>query len=162
MKNLRLISLVFIVSAAAICLSGCNGIKKLQDIRITSASIGGIVPDGLKSLALECKVGVDNPGTQVALSNISCEVKHFGKVIGKVAIAPFTIEAKTEQDYNLTADVKLGENVTVFDLGRLFNKAEIDNFTVDIQAKAKVKGLAPKQLTYKDIPLKRLIETAQR
>ncbi len=162
MKNLRLISLIFIVATAAICLSGCNGIKKLQDIRITSASIGGIVPDGLKSVALECRVGVDNPGTKVDLSNIYCEVKHFGKVIGKVAIAPFTLEAKTEQGYNLKADVKLGESVTIFDLGQMLNKVAAEDFTVDIQANVKIKGLAPKKLTYKDIPLKKLIETAQR
>ncbi len=161
MKNLRLISLLLAISAAMLSFSGCDGLKKLRDIEITSASIGGIVPDGLKSVILECKVGVDNPGAEVALSNIHCEVKQFGKVIGKVAIDPFKIEKKTEKSYDLRADVKLGENVSIFDLGRMLNKVAIEDFTVDIQARVKVKGLAPKQLTLTEIPLKKLIETAR-
>ena len=67
-------------------LSGCGGIKKLQDIRLTSAAIGNISPSGLRGMKLDIVVGVDNPGTEVSFSDISCSLKHSGKVLGKLAV----------------------------------------------------------------------------
>ncbi len=162
MKNKRITSLIPVMLAAILCLSSCSGIKKLEDMRITSANVASMSPDGLKGIRLDLQVGVDNPGVQVTLSEISCDVKHFGKVLGKVAVDPFTLQAKTEEVYNLQADVRLGDDLTLFDAGKLLNKTAADEVTVDVHARVKLKGGASKELQFNDIPLKKLIETAKK
>ncbi len=162
MKIRRIIPLALALITAVVCLSSCGGIKRLEDLRITSASIAGMSPDGLKGIRLDLLVGIDNPGTQVSLSEISCDVKHFGKVLGMVAVDPFTLHSKTEETYSLKADVRLGDGLTLFDAGKLLNKDALDEVTVDIRAKVSLRGGAHKRLNFNDIPLKKLIETAKR
>ncbi len=162
MKKNRFISLILAVVTALVCLSSCSGIKKLENLKVTSANIGRISPNGLKAIKLDLKVGVDNPGVQVSLSEISCDLKHFGKVLGKVAVDPFTLHARTEEIYDLKADVSLGDGMTLFDAGRLLEKDAVDDLTVDVHAKVKLKSGVYRSLDYNDIPLKKLIETEKR
>ncbi len=162
MKKNHIISFAVAVVAAILCLSSCSGIKKLEDLEITSAKISGLTPKGLKAVDLEFRVGVDNPGTQLTLSEISFDIKHFGKVLGKVAVDPFTLKARTEDTYEIEAEAKLGEGVTVMDLGRLLDKNAADQMTVDLKAKVKVKGGPSKNVKFNDLPLKKLIETAKK
>ncbi len=150
------------VAAAVFCLSSCSGIKKLEDLTITSAKIGKISPNGLRGADLGFIIEVDNPGTQISLSEISCDVKRFGKVLGKVALDPVILQAKTKETYNIGARVKLGEDATILDLGRLLDRTAAENLTVDVRARVKLKGGIRKNLVYNDIPLKKLIETATR
>lgn len=161
MKKNRFITLIVATVTALICLSGCAGIKKLEDIRVTSANVKSIVPEGLKGIKVDLAVGVDNPGVQVSLSEISCAFKHSGKVIGNVAIDPFTLNAKTEDIYDLRADIRLAEGISVFELGKFLDKAVLDEATVDFSAAVRLKSGASKTLSFDDIPLKKLIETAK-
>ncbi len=162
MKIKRISSLVTAALIAALCLSSCNGIKRLEDLEITSAKIDKIIPNGLRGAELGFLIGIDNPGTQISLSEISCDVKHFGKVLGKVAVDPVVIQAKTEEIYDLDADVKLGEDATVLDLGRFLDKSAVDELTVDVRARVKLKGGIARNLVFNDLPLKKLIETAKK
>ncbi len=148
------------VIIAVICLSSCNGVKRLEDLKVTSAKVTSIVPNGLRGADLGLQIGVDNPGTQITLSEIFLDVKRFGKVLGKVAVDPVTLEAKTEEIYRVRAAVKLGEDATILDLGKLLDKAAADDLTVDVRAKVKLKGGVSKNLVFNDLPLKKLIETA--
>ncbi len=147
--------------AAVFCLSSCGGIRKLEDLKVTSASITSISPSGLKSASINLEVGVDNPGTQVTLSEISCNLERFGKVLGMVAVDPFTIEAKTEKTYSLKADVTLGQGMNLLDMAQFLDKNAINEMTADIKARVQLKGGASKNLVFNDIPLKKLIETAK-
>ncbi len=150
------------VAAAVICLSSCSGIKRLEDLKITSAKISGLTPRGLKAVDLDFKVGVDNPGAQLTLSEISIDIKHFGKVLGNVAVDPFTIKARTEDTYGISSEAKLGEGVTVMDLGKLLDRKAADQMTVDLKAKVKIKGAGSRNVVLNDLPLKKLIETAKK
>ncbi len=162
MKKNSIISFALTVLTVVICLSACSGVKKLEELRITSADIVNITPNGLKGIRLDLHVGVDNPGTQVSLSEISCDIKHSGKILGKVAVDPFTLQARAEDTYELKADLRLGEGLTLFDAGRLLDKKAMDEVTADIQANVKLKSGVSKKLAFNDIPLKKLIETAKR
>lgn len=161
MKNKRFMTLIVAVVTMIICLSGCSGIKKLEDIKVTSANIESMTPDGLRGVRLGLAVGVDNPGVQVSLSEISCSFKHSGKVLGMVAVDPFTLHARTEEVYNLKADISLSENTSLFDLGRLMNKAVLEEAVVDFSANVRLKGGIFRKLVYNDIPVKKLLETAK-
>lgn len=161
MKKNRFATLVLAVLTMLFSLSGCKGVKKLEDLKVTSANIESIMPDGLKGMVLNLAVGVDNPGVQVSLSEISCSFKHSGKVLGMVAVDPFTLNAKTADVYHLKANVKLGENTTLFDFGRFLDKSALDGAVLDFSANVKLKSGLSKKLVYNDVPLKKLLETAK-
>ena len=161
MKNNRFIILILTIVTTIVSLSGCSGIKKLEDMKVTSAAVRNVMPDGLRAVKLELAVGVDNPGTQVSLSEISCSFKHSGKVLGNVVVDPFTIHARSEETYDLKANVSLSETTSLFDLGKLLDKAVLNEATVAFSATVKLKSGVSRKLDYKDIPVKKLWETAK-
>ncbi len=144
-----------------ICFSGCSGIKKLEDMKVTSVNAGNLTPDGMRGIKIDLAVGVDNPGVQVSLSEISCSFKHSGKVLGKVAVDPFTIHARTEEVYNIKANVSLSENTSLFDLGKLMDKTVLEEAFIDFSANVRLKSGVSKKLVYNDIPVKDLLEAAK-
>ncbi len=149
------------VLTAVLCLSSCGGIKKLEDLKITSANISGITASKLRGAGLVLEIGVDNPGTQVTLSDISCNLERFGKVLGMVTVDPFTIEAKTEKIYTIKADIALGQGMSLMDMRLFLDENALNEMTADIKARVQLKGGASKNLVFNDIPLKKLIETAK-
>lgn len=161
MKKSRFIILILTILTTIVSLTGCGGIKRLEDIKVTSAKISSIVPDGFRSMSLGLDVGVSNPGVQVSFSDISLSLKHSGKILGNVAVDPFVLMAESENVYHLRADVMLGEGVTLLELGRLLDRKALDEALVDISAKVKLKGGLSKKVRLDDIPLKKLLETAR-
>lgn len=161
MKKSRLIILILTIMTTIVSLTGCGGIKRLEDIKVTSAKISSIVPDGFRSMSLGLDAGVSNPGVQVSFSDISLSLKHSGKILGNVAVDPFVLMAESENVYHLRADVMLGEGVTLLELGRLLDRKALDEALVDISAKVKLKGGLSKKVRLDDIPLKKLLETAR-
>ncbi|MBR2064645.1 MAG: hypothetical protein IJ971_08130 [Bacteroidales bacterium] len=161
MKNNRFITLILTIVTMVICFSGCNGINKLEEMRVISVNVDNLTPDGMRGIKLDLSVGIDNPGVQVSLSEISCSFKHSGKVLGKVAVDPFTIHARTEEVYSMKANVSLSENTSLFDIGRLMNKAVLEEAVVDFSANVRLKSGVSRKLVYNDIPVKKLLEAAK-
>lgn len=153
--------MILTIVTMVICLSGCSGIKKLEDLKVTSANINNLTPEGMRGIRMDVALGVDNPGVQVSLSDISCSFKHSGKVLGIVAVDPFTLHARTEEIYNLKANVSLSENTSLFDISKLMNKAVLEEAVVDFSANVKLKSGVSRKLVYNDIPVKKLLEAAK-
>ena len=147
--------IVLALLVTVLCLAGCKGVK---DIRITSVSIESISVRGFRGLDLSLFVGVDNPARQVQISEIDGSLVHSGKVIGKLAMDPFTLAAKTSQTYALKAKVSLAQGAGFKDLMMLTDQQELNNCTVDLNAKAKYGKNAAVPIRLKDIPLKELLE----
>ncbi len=146
------------VSFAVMSLSSCSEIQKLKNIDITSANISSITPNGLTSLILGCNVGINNPSIQLKLSEITCDIKHSGKVLGNVAIDPFTLKARTEEIYDIKANAKLGKDMTILEAANLFKSNIMEELTADLHARVQLKGGLGKRVTLTDVPLKKLIE----
>ena len=153
--------MILTIVTMVICFSGCNGINKLEEMRVISVNVDNLTPDGMRGIKLDLSVGIDNPGVQVSLSEISCSFKHSGKVLGKVAVDPFTIHARTEEVYSMKANVSLSENTSLFDIGRLMNKAVLEEAVVDFSANVRLKSGVSRKLVYNDIPVKKLLEAAK-
>ncbi len=162
MKHNRLISYAVIALVAIMGLSSCNGINKLKEMKVTSAKIVGISPNGLKGINLDLALIIDNPGFQITLSEISCQAEHFGKIIGTVAVDPFTLHARSKESYYMKAGLSLSDEVTLLEIRRLLDKKTIEEMTVDLHAKVKLKSGIYKTLVYNDVPLKKLLDVVQR
>lgn len=146
--------------AVMLVLGGC---AKVSQIRMTSVSLSSITPKGLRSVSLTLSAGVHNPASQVSMSEISGQVLISGKIIGNVAMAPVILEARTDSTYQLQADVALADGVSAFEvLNYVRHKDLLDKTTVNVYAKAKMKGLPAKQIKMEDMPLKQLLEQLKR
>lgn len=140
---------------------GCADIKRLEDLQVHSVEVESLSPEGLRGVNLTLAVSLDNPGAQVSLSEISAQIVHSGKILGNVAVDPFTLQGKTAGTYHLNADITLGENATVLDLGRLLDKRALDEMLVNVSAMARIRKGPARRIEMKDIPLKKLIETVK-
>lgn len=147
-------SLILLMSALMLCLSGCSEYKK---INMTSVGVQTISPDGLRGLDADLLVGIDNPAGKVKISDIEAEIFHSGKILGRMAIAPFELEAKTEKVYDLDTKILLDEKVSVLDVAKLLGKGNISECTVNLSAKVKVAGIS-KKIRRTDIPLRNFLK----
>ena len=142
---------------AVLSLSGCKNVK---DIRVTSAKLETISFQGLKSLGVHLAVGIDNPARmQVTLEDINGAVKHSGKVIGRLAMDPFVLQARSAEIYHLKGLVTLGEDATLRDLMMLADMTRLNECMVDVSLKARLKNGVTAPINVKDIPLKKLLDS---
>ena len=142
-------------------LAGCADIKRLKDMEVESVSLENFRPRGLRGATVTLLVEVDNPGAQVSLSEISADVEHSGKVLGKVAVDPFTLQVKTTDTYRLEAELTLAEGVNVFELGKLLDKKALEKMTVDVSADVRIRKGKIRTMKINDLPVKKLIESVK-
>lgn len=142
-------------------LAGCSDIKRLKDMEVESVVLENFSPRGLRSATLTVLVKVDNPGAQVSVSEIFAEVEHSGKVLGKVAVDPFTLQGKTADTYRIDAGLTLAEGVSVFELGRLLDKKALDKVTVDVSADVQIRKGKARTIKVNDLPLEKLIDAVK-
>ena len=155
------IKLMILALAAMFALTGCSDIMRLKNLEIDSVAVENIRTRGLRGVTLTLLVEVDNPGAQVSLSEISGTVEHSGKVLGMVAVDPFTIQGKTADAYRLNADLTLADGTNVLALGKLLDKKALDDVTVDLSADVRIKKGKVRTMKINDVPLKKLIDVVK-
>ena len=147
--------------AALFVLVGCADIKRLKDLEVESVALENFKPRGFREATLTLLVEVDNPGVQLSLSEISGEIEHSGKVLGKVAVDPFTLQGKTADTYRLDVELSLAEGVNVLDLGVLLDKQSLEKMTVDVSADVRIRKGKTRTMKINDLPVKKLIEAVK-
>ena len=141
--------------SAVFMLAGC---QKIKDIRVTSTEIVSLNIRGLSGAEIVLRVGVDNPAQQISLTEIEGELKHSGKVLGRMAVAPVVLKPKTQEKYDIEAIVRIAEGASLRDLMMFTDLRKLGECTLDVTALAKIKGGAKKRLALNEIPLKELLE----
>lgn len=139
---------------AVLCLSGCGDVR---DIAVTSVEVESITPNGLRGVNVGLAVGIDNPAFQVELSEIEGSLKLSGKVLGRMAMAPFLLHARSAETYHLKASLKIEHGVSLGELLALTDTETLNNCMVDVSARATLKGGVSKVLKFNDIPLTDLL-----
>ena len=134
-----------------------GGCKKIRDISVTSVKVEAIAPQGLQGINVFLAVGIDNPAFQIGLEDIHGALKHSGKVLGRVTMDPFTVQARSAEIYHVRAFVTLGEDATLRELLMLTDMAKLNECTVDVSATPRLKSGLGAPITIKDIPLKKFI-----
>ena len=147
--------------AALFVLAGCADIKRLKDLEVESVALENFKPRGFRGATLTLLVEVDNPGVQLSLSEISGEIEHSGKVLGKVAVDPFTLQGKKADKYRLNVELSLAEGVNILDLGVLLDKKSLEKMTVDASADVRIKKGKARTMKINDLPLKKLIDSVK-
>jgi hypothetical protein len=143
-----------LLSAVVLCLTGCGDIR---DIEVTSVQVESIAPNGLRGVHVGLAVGVDNPAFQVKLSQIEGSLKLSGKVLGRMAMDPFVLHARSAEIYHLKTSVNIEKGVTLTELLALTDQETLNKCMVDVSVRATLKGGVSKVLKFNDIPLTDLL-----
>lgn len=147
--------LIITLSLMLPMLTGC---KKIKDIRVTSVKLEAISPEGLKGLNVFLAVGIDNPAFQIGLEDIHGTLKHSGKVLGRMAMDPIVVQARSAEIYHVKAFLSIGEDATLRDLVMLTDMEKLKECMIDVSAIPRLKSGLGAPITIKNIPLKKLLE----
>ena len=151
---MRRISALFAFICVVLCMfSGCS---KYRQIEVTGVKVEGVSIVGLRAVNLTLAVGIDNPAGKLDVREAYGYLKHFGKVIGKVTLNPFIVNAQTNRNHTVTARVELSKDVGFKQLMSLLNVDTLYECDVDIHVKGFVAGI-PLKKDFKDMPLKELL-----
>lgn len=116
-----------------------------------------MTPSGLRSVAVNAKIEIDNPAQQISLTDIEGVVSHSGKVIGRVAVDPFILEARTLGEYHLRAVVTLEEGTSIFNVMSLVRNETIYDSVIDVYFKASLKGGLSKKMAFEGVSVRSLM-----
>ena len=153
---------VILLLLGMMSLSGCVGLRKIQDMEVNGFKVESVSPRGFKGVVLKASLELDNPAMEISLSDIVGTLEHSGKVLGNVTVNPLVLHAKSVETYSITADMTLGDGASLLDLGKLLDKKTLEECTVDLQAVVKIGKKAPKPLKFEDIPVKKLMDLVKK
>ena len=153
-KRKSLFILIGMLAFVLLTMTGCN---KYEQITITSAEIESVQMSGMKAVDVTMLVMISNPAGKVVVNSAEGTVKHFGKVIGTVTLAPMTLMPRRLAEYHAQAHVELAPGLKILEVLSLADPKKIEEMVVDLSFSGKAVGVTINK-TIKDVPLKKLLE----
>ena len=150
-------SLIILIAMLAFVLSSLTGCRKYEQITIVSGEIESVEMDGLKAVNVILRLEVDNPAGKVVIESAEGTVKHFGKVIGKVTLAPMALLPRRTAEYHVKAHLELASGLKLMDILSLAAPGKIEEMIVDLSFTGKAGGVVIRR-NINDVPLKKLLE----
>ena len=148
----RLLPILF---ACLILLAGCE--RPLVNTRITDAGLVSLTPNGLRTADAVVRLDVSNPGPAFTLSNIRGTVNLAAKPFLHLTAPDLTAERKKDSTYVIPLHGELDGAATLLQL-LTPGSWNPDEVTIDVSARLRWGAGSGKDLEFKDIPLRNLIE----
>lgn len=155
MKNtLRILLLL----ALALLLAGCKG-KGIKDIKVNSARIVSVTPEGLNGLTALVEVGVHNPTVAFELTDITGLARFKGQEALQVKADQLIVSGHTDKVYRIPVQGEIAEGFNPLQLVRLVaDENAFDDLTITVKGKVALRGGIGKKIEIKDIPLSSLMK----
>lgn len=151
--------LLLLVCVAIMSLVSCN---KIREIRPTSFELVSVSPKGFYSADVDFRLGIHNPALHIGFSDIFAEVVLNGKVIGNVSVAPFVMEAKSDNVYDMNALLALNKGTSVLNLIPLLKSPDaMKNAHINLRVRATLKNGISKELVWNEVPVEKLIKLVE-
>ncbi len=154
----RTISGIFVALLVSAVLSGCSGLSKVKDIKVTSCGLESYSLKGLRSIDAVLAVGIDNPALAFNVTDVSGTVKYNGEDFATYTADSISVEKKCSKVYDLPCTATLSEGVSLMRLMQIAKKGNLEGFTTDVTATVKLKSGAGKTFRFKNIDLNKLSE----
>ena len=136
-------------------LSGCE--RPLVNTRITDAGLVSLTPNGLRTADAVVRLDVSNPGPAFTLSGIQGTIKLSHEPFLHLSAPDVTVDRKKDSTYILPLHGELDGAATILQLLSP-NSWNPDEVTIDVAARLRWGAASGKDLEFKDIPLRNLIE----
>lgn len=157
MRTLRVLLLLVL----ALALTGCKG-KGIKDIKVNSARIVSVTPEGLNGLTALVEVDVHNPTVSFELTNISGLARYKGQDALLVTADQLIVAGHTDKKYRIPVQGEIVEGFNPLQLVRLVSsESSFDDVTLTIKGKVALRGGIGKNIELKDIPLSSLMKKPQ-
>lgn len=154
----RTIFSIFVALLACAVLSGCSGLSKVKDIKVTSCGLESYSLKGLRSVDAVLAVGIDNPTFAFKVMDVSGTVKYNGEDFATYTADTVSVEKKCSKVYDLPCSATLSDGVSLKQLMQIAKKGSLEGFTTDVTATVKLKSGAGKTFKFKNIDLNELAE----
>lgn len=149
---------IFVALLACAVLSGCSGLSKVKDIKVTSCGLESYSLKGLRSVDAVLAVGIDNPTFAFKVMDVSGTVKYNGEDFATYTADTVSVEKKCSKVYDLPCSATLSDGVSLKQLMQIAKKGNLEGFTTDVTATVKLRSGAGKTFKFKNIDLNELAE----
>ncbi len=154
----RTISGIFVAFLVCAVLSGCSGLSKVKDIKVTSCGLESYSLKGLRSVDAVLAVGIDNPTFAFKVTDVSGTLKYNGEDFATYTADSVSVDKKCSKVYDLPCSATLSEGVSLKRLMQIAKKGSLEGFTTDVTATVRLKNGAGKTFRFKNIDLNELAE----
>ena len=148
----------FVAFVASAVLSGCSGLSKIKDIKVTSCGLESYTLKGLRSVDAVLAVGIDNPTFAFTVMDVSGTVKYNGEDFATYTADTISVDKKCTKVYDLPCTATLSDGVSLMKMMQIVKKGNLEGFTTDVTATVKLKSGAGTTLRFKDIDLNKMVE----
>ena len=149
---------IFVALLACAILSGCSGLSKVKDIKVTSCGLESYSLKGLRSVDAVLAVGIDNPTFAFKVMDVSGTVKYKGEDFATYTADTISVDKKCTKVYDLPCTATLSDGISLAKLLQIAKKGDLEGFTTDVTATVKLKSGAGKTFRFKNIDLNKLAE----
>lgn len=156
MKAGRIISVFLSLALLLPVLSGCSGIRKMKDVKITSVGVKYFVPTSMKSGEGVLTLGIENPAMDFTISDVDGVVRKGERPLGYLTAGELNLKAKSSEVYELPCTATLAEGVSVVEILTLASKKDLEGLSADINLRLTLPNGMGKTLTFNDLDLKNL------
>lgn len=150
--------LLAVLAAASIALTGCGGVRKVKDIKITSVGVESYSFSGLRSINAVLALGIDNPTFAFTVTDLSGVLKYKGEDFATYSADTINVDKKCVKVYDLACSATLSQSVTLMQALQIAKNSSLEGFTTDVEAKVKLRNGAGTTLRFKDLDLQQMSE----
>ena len=154
----RTIFSIFVALLACAVLSGCSGLSKVKDIKVTSCGLESYSLKGLRSVDAVLAVGIDNPTFAFKVMDVSGTVKYNGEDFATYTADTVSVEKKCSKVYDMPCTATLNDGISLMKLMQIVKKGNLEGFTTDVTATVELKSGTGKTFRFKNIDLKKMTE----
>lgn len=153
------IGIIILLLFALLSLSGCA--RKFKQIKITSASLESVIPEGLKNFDAVISLGIDNPAPSFNILHLKADVMKDSIPLLHAAAENVAVEGRCERVYRIPVKGSIDPSTSWLKIALLARHFNPEEYTVDISARATIAGIG-KDLAYKGIPLGKLLKKEEK
>lgn len=147
--------IIVLVAFSVIFMTGCSNIKNIE---LKSCALDSISMAGLRGVNATLLLEVDNPALQFGLEDIEGVLYRNGEAYVNYKADPIKVEARTCAVYPLACTAVLSPDISLVQVLSLAKNFNLEEFTTDIHAKLRLKNGVAKGFTFRNIPIKDLME----
>ena len=156
MKTSRKISVLLVLTLMLSLLSGCSGIRKMKDVKITSVGVKYFVPTSMKSGEGILTLGIDTPAMDFTISDVEGVVRRGERPLGYLTAGELNLKARSSETYELPCTATLAEGVSVVEILTLASTKDLEGLAADINLRVTLQNGMGKTLSFNDLDLKNL------
>lgn len=153
MKRFRGILMLLVV---VILFSGCNDIKNINNIKLSSCGVKYITPTSLRSMTGVLLLEIDNPSMNFTVSDVEGCVKFSERKMLLFTAGEVPVQRHSIQVYELPCSVNLADKVSYLDIMAVAAKSSYEGLTADVDLRVTLKSGVGTTLHFKDIDLSQI------